>query len=76
MPGAVRSAAKSAKKRYSQLRPTMGRDSSFMRLRPLTAKMVISWWREPVRWGRVKRALTLSLPGRCSGTGETMTKRV
>ena len=49
-------------KRYSQLRPGMGRDSSFIRFRPWTVKEVRISCREPLWWGRVKSALILSRP--------------
>ena len=52
IPGADKSPVNSRKKRYSQLRPGIGRDSSFSRFSPWTAKMVRISWREPLWWGR------------------------
>ena len=61
---------------YSQLCSGMGRDSSFTMFRPWTASTVSTSFREPASWGSTNRVLSLSAPGRSSGTGDTTTKRV
>lgn len=74
--GAVRDPVNSMKNMYSQLLPGMGRDSSFTRFNPFTAKMDNISWRLPDSWGVVSTALILSAPGRSSMLGDTTTNRV